>query len=76
MTCGAVFVRSSRILLPATDSVTEGFEPEQPIMLAIRVRKDAIEEEEEERKRLEEKVVRKDVREEEKKGRRNKKRRM
>ena len=75
MTCGAVFDRSSRILLPATDSVTEGFEPEQPIMLAIRVRKDAIEEEEE-RKRLEEKVVRKDVREEEKKGRRNKKRRM
>lgn len=44
MTCGAVFARSSRILLPATDSVTEGFEPEQPIMLAIRVRKDATEE--------------------------------
>lgn len=47
-TCGAVFAKSSRILRPATESVTEGFEPEQPIMLAIRVRKDATGEDEEE----------------------------
>ena len=58
MTCGAVFARSSRILRPATESVTEGFEPEQPIMLAIRVRKDATAKEEEvekKRRREEEK---------------------
>ena len=49
-TNGAVFARSSRILLPATDSVTDGLDPEHPIMLAIRVRKEAIEIQEKRRK--------------------------
>ena len=41
VTCGAVLARSSRILLPATESVTDGFEPEHPIMFAMRVKKEA-----------------------------------
>ena len=32
---------SSRILLPATERVTDGFEPEHPMMFAIRTKKEA-----------------------------------